>query len=69
MRSVRSLAYGITSSLTLVDADGQLLVLRSYEGVENPHPEDGVVESEVRALAAAQQVLGSLVPRLVVADP
>lgn len=69
VRSVRSLTYGISSTLTLVDADDQLLVLRTYDRMESPLAGDNAVEDEVRALAAAQQVLDALVPRLVGADP
>lgn len=52
-----------------MDADGQLLVLRTYDRMESPPAGDTPVEDEVRVLAAAQHVLDALVPRLVVADP
>ena len=69
MRSVRSLTYGITSSLDLIEADGRLLVLRCYDRMESPDAGEHQVENEVRALAAARRVLGSLVPDLVAAEP
>jgi aminoglycoside phosphotransferase (APT) family kinase protein len=69
VRSVRSLTFGITSSLTLVEADDQLLVLRCYDRSDGPDARAHLVENEVRALAIAGDVLGALVPRLVAADP
>jgi aminoglycoside phosphotransferase (APT) family kinase protein len=69
VRSVRSLTYGITSSLSLIEADGQLLVLRWYDRGESPDAGEHHVENEVRALAVARPVLGPLVPQLVAADP
>jgi aminoglycoside phosphotransferase (APT) family kinase protein len=66
---VRSLTFGISSSLALVDVDGRLLVLRSYEREEEPGAGQKEVENEVRSFVAARDVLGSLVPDLVAADP
>jgi aminoglycoside phosphotransferase (APT) family kinase protein len=68
VRSVRSLTFGISSSLALVDADDRLLVLRSYDG-KRARADEPEVENEVRALAAARGVLGGLVPEVVAADP
>jgi aminoglycoside phosphotransferase (APT) family kinase protein len=65
---VRSLTFGIVSDLCLVNADGQLLVLRRYlnEALVESHP--NLVRDEVIALAAAQDVFGDRVPVVVGSD-
>jgi aminoglycoside phosphotransferase (APT) family kinase protein len=57
-RPLRSLSFGITSELELVEAGGQQFVLRRY------------TDSERAALSpAAREVLGDLVPRPLAWDP
>jgi aminoglycoside phosphotransferase (APT) family kinase protein len=68
VRSVRSLTYGISSSLELLEVDGRALVLRCYDRPERIADAEHDVANEGRALAAARGVLGSLVPELVAAD-
>jgi aminoglycoside phosphotransferase (APT) family kinase protein len=66
---LRSLRFGITSDLSLVDADGRGMVLRRWDRPEllagHPH----AVTNEWRALEAARAVLGSVVPAPIAADP
>jgi aminoglycoside phosphotransferase (APT) family kinase protein len=66
---VRSLSFGITSELELVEADGARFVLRRYTDGERAAQHPGLVDDEVRALEAARDVLGDLVPRPVAWDP
>jgi len=66
---VRSLSFGITSELELVEADGAPFVLRRYTDRERAAQHPGLVDDEVRALEAARDVLGDLVPRPVAWDP
>jgi hypothetical protein len=67
---VRSLSFGISSELDLVQAaGGELFVLRRYvdRHVLEHHPD--AVADEWRALEAAHAVLGTLVPRPIASDP
>jgi aminoglycoside phosphotransferase (APT) family kinase protein len=66
---VRSLSFGITSELELVEADGARFVLRRYTDRDRAAQHPGLVDDEVRALEAARDVLGDLVPRPVAWDP
>ena len=65
---VGSLSFGITSQLELVEADGARFVLRRYTDRELAAQHPGPVDDEVRALEAARDVLGDLVPRPVAWD-
>lgn len=65
---IRSLAFGVSSDLRLIDVEGTPLVLRRYETDEVLEDLPGVVEDEVRALTAARPVLGPLVPEPVAFD-
>jgi aminoglycoside phosphotransferase (APT) family kinase protein len=65
---VRSLSFGITSELDLIEAEGELFVLRRYKDADEVarHP-DRVVE-ELHALEAASAVFGDFVPRPIAFD-
>jgi aminoglycoside phosphotransferase (APT) family kinase protein len=65
---LRSLSFGISSELTLVDAGGERFVVRRYPG---PHPLDErpeIVSDEATVLMTAHAILGDVVPRPVAAD-
>jgi aminoglycoside phosphotransferase (APT) family kinase protein len=66
---VGSLSFGISSELELVEADGARFVLRRYTDGERVAHEPGLVDDEVRALEAARDVLGDVVPKPVAWDP
>jgi aminoglycoside phosphotransferase (APT) family kinase protein len=69
VRAVRSLSFGVTSSLTVVDADGRPLVLRRWDRPDVFDPGADEVRSEVRALEAAREILGAVVPEPIALDP
>jgi aminoglycoside phosphotransferase (APT) family kinase protein len=68
VRDIRSLTFGITSNLWLIEVDGTPLVLRRYETDDLIDVLPGVVADEYRALVAARLVLGDVVPEPVAAD-
>jgi aminoglycoside phosphotransferase (APT) family kinase protein len=68
VHDIRSLAFGVSSNLRLIEVDGTPLVLRRYETDEVLTVVPGVVEDEVRALNAGRPVLGPLVPEPVAFD-
>jgi aminoglycoside phosphotransferase (APT) family kinase protein len=65
---LRSLAFGVTSDLRLIEVDGTQLVLRRYltNGVIDEIPQ--VIAHEADALQAARTVLGKLVPEPIAFD-
>jgi aminoglycoside phosphotransferase (APT) family kinase protein len=69
VREIRSLTFGITSDLRLLEADGRPLVLRRYldDALLQQLPE--LVSNEANALKEARQILGDLVPEPVALDP
>jgi len=67
-REIRSLAFGITSDLRLIEVDDRLLVLRRYETHEVLDLIPRLVEYEARALTAARRVLRELVPEPIAFD-
>ena len=62
VRVVRSLSFGMTSELELVEGAGELFVLRRYTAGDILERHPGLVADEVRVLRAAHSVLGALVP-------
>lgn len=66
---VQSLNFGITSELELLQADGDLFVLRCYANSNLIERHPTLVADEVKALEAANAVLGDLVPRPIAFDP
>jgi aminoglycoside phosphotransferase (APT) family kinase protein len=69
VRAIRSVSFGIGSSVEVIEVDGRELVLRTYGpgGLNEEMP--GVVTNEVTALTAACAALGALVPQVVDFDP
>ena len=69
VRTVRSLSFGIASTVEVIEVGGRDLVLRTYDpgGLLEERPD--VVTNEVTALAAACTALGALVPQVVGFDP
>jgi aminoglycoside phosphotransferase (APT) family kinase protein len=67
VREVRTLTFGISSDMRLVEVDGVKLVLRRYV---NEFLNEGpmAIACEVKALKAARAVLGDLVPESVAHD-
>jgi aminoglycoside phosphotransferase (APT) family kinase protein len=65
---LRSLAFGVTSDLRLIEVDGTQLVLRRYltDDVIDETPQ--VIAHEADALQAASTVLGKLVPEAIAFD-
>ncbi len=59
---LRSLAFGVTSDLRLIEVDGAQLVLRRYLTTDVIDEIPQVIANEARALQAAHAVLGRLVP-------
>jgi aminoglycoside phosphotransferase (APT) family kinase protein len=68
VHEVRSLAFGTTSDMRLLDADGEQVVLRRYEAGWVRHLAPSLVEAEVLALTEAGRALGPVVPRPLAAD-
>ena len=64
-----SLSFGITSELTLLDAAGDRFVVRRYTGPHAIDERPEIVSDEATVLRVAHDVLGSVVPRPVAADP
>jgi aminoglycoside phosphotransferase (APT) family kinase protein len=69
VREVRSLAFGTTSDVRLLDADGEPVVLRRYVSGWALPLAPSLVAAEACALTAASAPLGALVPRALAADP
>jgi aminoglycoside phosphotransferase (APT) family kinase protein len=67
-REVRTLTFGITSDMRLIEVDGSPLVLRRYVTNEIVAELPMIVEREARALTEARVALGNLVPELVAYD-
>jgi aminoglycoside phosphotransferase (APT) family kinase protein len=67
VREVRTLTFGISSDMRLIEVDRIPLVLRRYVN-EFVNDVPIVIASEARALKAARAVLGDLVPELVARD-
>ena len=65
---IRSLSFGTTSELTLVEADHRTLVLRRWDRPDRFEEHPDAVANEVRALAAGRAVLGGVVPEPIAAD-
>jgi aminoglycoside phosphotransferase (APT) family kinase protein len=65
---VRTLTFGITSDMQLIEVDGIPLVLRRYVTNKIVAELPMIVEYEAQALKAARAVLGNLVPELVACD-
>ena len=61
VREVRTLTFGISSDVQLIEVDGVPLVLRRYVN-ELAHEIPRAVASEVQALRTARAVLGDMVP-------
>jgi aminoglycoside phosphotransferase (APT) family kinase protein len=68
VRDVRTLTFGITSDVRLIEVDGIPLVLRRYVTNEIVAELPMIVAYEVQALKEAHVVLGNLVPELVAHD-
>ena len=68
VREVRTLTFGITSDMRLIEVDGIPLVLRRYVTNEIVTELPMVVAYEAQALKAARVVLGDLVPESVAHD-
>jgi aminoglycoside phosphotransferase (APT) family kinase protein len=66
---VRSLSFGISSQLDLIEAAGEPFVLRRYPGSQPLHERPDIVSDEARALDVAHAILGDVVPVAVAADP
>jgi aminoglycoside phosphotransferase (APT) family kinase protein len=67
VHEVRTLTFGISSDMRLIEVDGIPLVLRRYVNrLVNEPP--AAIACEVRALEAARAVLGDLVPETVAYD-
>ena len=67
VREVRTLTFGISSDVRLIEVDGIPLVLRRYlNKFVNELPM--AIASEVRTLTAARAVLGDVVPEPVAHD-
>jgi hypothetical protein len=67
VREVRTLTFGISSDMRLIEVDGIPLVLRRYTNSfvdERPM----VIATEARTLSAARKVLGDVVPELIAHD-
>src|SRR5580700_5202947 len=67
-REVRTLTFGITSDVRLIEVDGIPLVLRRYVTDEIVTELPMVVAYEAQALKAARVVLGDVVPESVAHD-
>ena len=65
---LRSLAFGITSDLRLIEVDGAQLVLRRYLTNDVIDEIPKVIAYEADALRAARTVLGNLVPEAIAFD-
>jgi aminoglycoside phosphotransferase (APT) family kinase protein len=65
---VRSLSFGITSELELLQVNGEMFVLRRYTDTELVERHPSLVADEVGSLAAARGVLGDLVPEAIAWD-
>jgi aminoglycoside phosphotransferase (APT) family kinase protein len=65
---LRSLAFGVTSDLRLIEVDGTQLVLRRYLTNDVIDESPQVVAHEAHALHAARSVLGKLVPEPIAFD-
>jgi aminoglycoside phosphotransferase (APT) family kinase protein len=68
VRAVRSLNFGVSSDLTLVEADGRALVLRRWDRPDLLDQDPDVVSNEMRALKAGRAVLGGVVPEPIAGD-
>jgi aminoglycoside phosphotransferase (APT) family kinase protein len=68
VREVRTLTFGITSDMRLIEVDGIPLVLRRYVTNEIVAELPMIVACEARALKEAHMALGNLVPELVAHD-
>ena len=66
---VRSLTFGITSELDLIEAGGERFVLRRYSDADVVERGRDIADDEAAILTAARAVLGDLVPRPVAAAP
>ncbi len=62
VRVLRSLSFGMTSELELVEGAGELFVLRRYTAGDMLERHPSLVADEVRVLRSAHAVLGALVP-------
>lgn len=65
---VRTLTFGITSDVRLIEVDGIPLVLKRYVNNEILTELPMIVSAEVRALKEARRALANLVPELVAHD-
>jgi aminoglycoside phosphotransferase (APT) family kinase protein len=65
---VRSLSFGISSELDLLESDGDLFVLRRYARRDQLERHPRRVADELTALEAATAVLGELVPKPIAFD-
>ena len=65
---VRSLNFGITSELEVLQADDNLFVLRCYADSNLIERHPTLIADEAKALEAAHAVLGDLVPRPIALD-
>src|ERR1700679_176598 len=68
VRELRTLTFGITSDMRLIEVDGVPLVLRRYLTNKVVTELPMVVAYEAQALEAARVVLGDLVPEPVAYD-
>jgi aminoglycoside phosphotransferase (APT) family kinase protein len=68
VQEIRSLTFGVTSDLRLLDVDGQHLVLRRYLDHSLLQRMPNIVADEATALVAARRILGTLVPELIAFD-
>jgi aminoglycoside phosphotransferase (APT) family kinase protein len=65
----RSLSFGISSQLDLIEAAGERFVLRRYLASHLLDERPGIVSDEARVLDVAHAILGDVVPVAVAADP
>jgi aminoglycoside phosphotransferase (APT) family kinase protein len=65
---VRSLSFGITSELDLLQANGEFTVLRRYVDPDLIERHPSLIADEVSVLESARTVLGDLAPRPIAFD-
>jgi aminoglycoside phosphotransferase (APT) family kinase protein len=68
VRDVRTLTFGISSDMRLIEVDGIPLVLRRYVTDQFVNELSTAIANEAQALAAARGVLGNLVPACIAHD-
>jgi aminoglycoside phosphotransferase (APT) family kinase protein len=66
---VRSLSFGISSQLDLIEGSGERFVVRRYAGSNVLWERPDIVSEEATVLEVARAILGDVVPKPVAADP